>query len=821
MAAADSGGLIDHSREIRLRTITNEYLNFLDDSTTSKIYAQKIEDMIKDESVRLLVNLNHVRERMNPERAEGLIANFVDEIICFQEALKETITKAASDFARKRDFYVGFEGAFGDRHVNPRSLKAAFLGNMVCCEGIVTKCSSVRPKVVRSVHYCPATGKTLERKYTDLTSYDAFPSSTVYPTEDENKNPLETEFGLSHYKNHQTFTIQELPECAPAGQLPRSVDIIADDDMADRCNPGDRVRIVGLYRSLPNKQQGFSSGTFRSILIANNIQLVSKEDTPSFGGQDITNIRKMSKRKDVVDILARSLAPSICGHEEVKKAILCLLLGGCEKILDNGSRLRGDINVLLIGDPSVAKSQLLRYVLHTAPRAVTTTGRGSSGVGLTAAVTTDADNGERRLEAGAMVLADRGIVCIDEFDKMSDIDRTAIHEVMEQGRVTIAKAGIHAKLNARCSVLAAANPVSGRYDLYKTPMENISMQDSLLSRFDLIFVLLDEHEPNLDQTIANHVLKLHQYRTPGEPDGTVLPMGRAVETMSTFDLQEEEGSHTTEVYEKDKGWTANEGNQKILSMEFVRKYIHMAKEVKPVLTEEASEFISECYSELRSFDTTKSDRDRTMPITARQLETMIRLSTAMARARMSKKIDRADAEKAYQLLHFACFKEKPRVRMEFEERRRKKKDSAQGEASDDDMDVDDDDDGDQPTQAPSSTSTRPSKRRRGGDEEEAESQEAESMETQESGSSGAPSTKRQKTDAPAISVDRYKKFKRFVRTASDRIGQDMISLDQIRQAVQEEAGSQGFSDDEFSAGVDRLQSENIIMVSADNNIVFI
>ncbi|PIO28802.1 hypothetical protein AB205_0047490 [Aquarana catesbeiana] len=638
-----------------LREAQREYLDFLDDEEDQGIYQSKVRDMISDNQL------------MN-QAFEGLIA--------FQRALKDFVASIDATYAKQyEDFYIGLEGSFGSKHVTPRTLTSRFLGSVVCVEGIVTKCSLVRPKVVRSVHYCPATKKTIERKYTDMTSLDAFPS-----TADEENNPLETEFGLSLYKDHQTITIQEMPEKAPAGQLPRSVDIILDDDLVDKVKPGDRVQIIGTYRCLPSKQNGYTSGSFRTILIACNVAQMSKEVSPVFSADDLAKIKKFSKThsKDVFEQLSRSLAPSIHGHHYIKKAILCMLLGGVEKVLDNGTRIRGDINVLLIGDPSVAKSQLLRYVLSTAPRAITTTGRGSSGVGLTAAVTTDQETGERRLEAGAMVLADRGVVCIDEFDKMSDMDRTAIHEVMEQGRVTIAKAGIHARLNARCSVLAAANPVYGRYDQYKTPMENIGLQDSLLSRFDLLFIMLDQMDPEQDREISDHVLRMHRYRGAGEQDGDVCILSCACTAQCIFST---DFNPCTDVgvfvvtqlmnlaKEPAKAGVGCWHREKTVSKEFMRKYIHVAKLFKPLLTSEAANYIAEEYSRLRSQDQMSTDVARTSPVTARSLETLIRLSTAHAKVRMSKTVQLQDAEAAVELVQYAYFK-----KVLEKEKKRKKKD---------------------------------------------------------------------------------------------------------------------------------------------------
>jgi len=818
-----------------LREIQREYLDFLDDDQDQGFYSGKVKDMITENRHRLIVNINDLR-RKKPQRAKAMIENSFEELGCFQRALKEFVSAVDATYGKNFDeFLVGFDGSFGANHVSPRTLLSSFIGTMICVEGIVTKCSLINPKVVRSVHYCPATKKVIERKYTDMTSLDAFPSSSAYPTKDDEGNLLETEFGLSKYKDHQTFTVQEMPEKAPAGQLPRSVDIIVDDDLVDLSKPGDRVQVVGTYRCLPSKNNGFTNATFKTVLIANNVQILNKEVDFLFTTEDVKKIKKFAHQKqgDVFDILAGSIAPSIHGHDYIKKAVLCMLLGGVEKILPNGTRLRGDINVLLIGDPSVAKSQMLRYVLYTAPRAIATTGRGSSGVGLTAAVTTDNETGERRLEAGAMVLADRGIVCIDEFDKMSDIDRTAIHEVMEQGKVTIAKAGIQAKLNARCSVLAAANPIYGRYDAFKTPMENIAMQDSLLSRFDLIFVILDTIETENDRTIADHVIRMHRYRAPNEQDGDVLPFGCDVDLLTTLN-QDENHEVDLQVYDKydpTLHGPAHVGKtkQKFVNLMFMRKYVHLAKGLKPQLTKEAADLIAEEYTKLRNQDNLENDHlARTQPVTARTLETLIRLATAHAKARLSNKVEAKDADVAIELIRYACFK-----KVLEKEKRHKRKEAENHDGEEEEEEVPDEAETEKENNPRPQTRSKNKRPLRGSEdeeeEEEAEEEEGEEEEaeaqvddmesqprkrsrrrTQQNSQSKSQTVT---TVGPILTSEKLKDFKSMLFKLFHKERTQALPMKSIMDYAQSE--SIKFSQNDIKGALSTMQDDNQIMLSDD------
>ncbi|KAG6919593.1 MCM DNA helicase complex subunit [Tephrocybe rancida] len=663
---------------------------FLESDSPIYNYKDDIHRMLRNDLTRLIINIDDLRD-YNREFADGLLKQPTDFLPAFDDALSSIVQRvhdAEKHEIASKSYRIGFSGSFGDHHVSPRTLHAAHLGKMISLEGIITRCSLVRPKMLKSVHYCPETNLFLAREYRDATTSTSNlpPTSSVLPQTDDDGHPLQTEYGLCVFRDHQRISIQEMPERAPAGQLPRSTDIILDDDLVDKCKPGDRIQLVGVYRSIG----GGSNGAFKSLILANNINLLSSKigggiaQTP-LTDTDIRTINQLSKRSNIYTLLYESLAPSIYGHEYIKRAILLLLLGGAEKNLPNGTHIRGDINLLMVGDPSTAKSQLLRFVLGTAPLAIATTGRGSSGVGLTAAVTTDKDTGERRLEAGAMVLADRGVVCIDEFDKMSDVDRVAIHEVMEQQTVTIAKAGIHTSLNARCSVVAAANPIYGQYDIHKDPHKNIALPDSLLSRFDLLFIVTDDVEEVRDRKIADHVLRAHRYLPPGVEEGTpchdildqplsvdgpnVAGEGDAVDTspFEKFDpllhigLTDNNKTGRTTRSSKPK-------KKEILSIPFVKKYIQYAKsKPAPALTKGAADHIVQVYASLRNVDM-EGNNKKTSPLTARTLETLIRLATAHAKARLSPKVEEADAKQAEEIMRFALFKEVPK-----RQRRKKRK----------------------------------------------------------------------------------------------------------------------------------------------------
>ncbi|KAF8343907.1 uncharacterized protein EI90DRAFT_3284457 [Cantharellus anzutake] len=638
-------------------------------------YDNAIQKMLAIDRTRLIVNLDDLREHSatSQQLAEGLLKRPNEFIPACELALRESVHLKHDPDKHNidgKDYKLGFNGSFGDHHLTPRTLRATHLGKMISVEGIVTRCSLVRPKMLRSVHYCSDTSFFHAKEYHDGMSVSTHaPTSSVIPHTDDDGNHLQMEFGLSTFRDHQRISIQEMPECAPAGLLPRSIDVIMDDDLVDTCKPGDRVQLVGVYRSM-----GGGGGGFKAILVANYaVLLASKSGTSlaqaSLSDTDIRYINKLSKRPDIFTLLSDSLAPSIFGHEYIKKAVLLLLLGGTEKNLPNGTHIRGDINILMIGDPSTAKSQMLRFVLNTAPLAIATTGRGSSGVGLTAAVTSDKETGERRLEAGAMVLADKGVVCIDEFDKMSDIDRTAMHEVMEQQTVTIAKAGIHTSLNARCSVIAAANPTYGQYDVHKDPHRNIALPDSLLSRFDLLFVVTDDVDEIRDRNIADHILRMHRYLPPGAEEGAPLSDSRlqwlAVEAPSA-DFSSLPTQSPFERYnpllhagiiEGSRRKSRRKSNKEILTITFVKKYLQYAKaRPPPQLTRGAADWIAEVYTNFRNDDIDKNTK-RTSPLTARTLETLIRLATAHAKSRLSSTIDEIDAGVAESILKYALFKE--------------------------------------------------------------------------------------------------------------------------------------------------------------------
>ncbi|TPX72100.1 hypothetical protein SpCBS45565_g00480 [Spizellomyces sp. 'palustris'] len=412
----------------------------------------------------------------------------------------------------------------------------------------------------------------------------------------------------SKFVDQQTLKLQETPGMVPVGELPRHLLLSADRSLSNKVVPGTRVTVTGIF-SIFNQNSGRNNKAGGAVAVRSPyLRVVGMQVDVDGNGRGIRTFTeeeeeeflRMARRENLYEEFAASIAPSIYGSLDIKKAIACLLFGGSKKVLPDGMRLRGDINVLLLGDPGTAKSQLLKFVEKVAPIGVYTSGKGSSAAGLTASVIRDPGSREFYLEGGAMVLADGGVVCIDEFDKMREEDRVAIHEAMEQQTISIAKAGITTILNSRTSVLAAANPVFGRYDDMKSPGENIDFQSTILSRFDLIFIVKDEHNEARDQTIARHVLQVHM--------NTVT---RERENVADIDIQK------------------------------MRSYISYCKtKCAPRLTADAAKKLSSHFVELRSRARSLASADGTstksaVPITVRQLEAIIRISESLAKMTLS------------------------------------------------------------------------------------------------------------------------------------------------------------------------------------------
>ena len=646
-----------------------------------------IQDATKKNLSRVTIDINRMRES-DPSLVNMVLKNPLKIIPLMEKKLDEISTGFKSEKVqsntiqskKEEKMHLNLQGMLGTHLVSPRGLTAELTNQYVGVQGIVTRISEVRSKLVYSVHYCEETKKGNIKEYNDqmkiaestntygqplngnfeIGKASGFMNNAI-PQRDINHNPLTLEYGHSKFKNNQTILLQEPPERTPLGQLPRSVEVILEGDLVDKVKPGDRIQVNGVFKTISTMSTNTSGGV-KTVLIGTNVQELNNDiQQNEFTGDDLKRIRELAKQKNVFDVLANSIAPGIYGHQDIKRALVLQLLGGNETNLEDGTHLRGDINILMIGDPSTAKSQFLRYMLNTAPNAINTTGKGSTGVGLTAAVVVDKDLGERHLEAGAMVLGDRGIVCIDEFDKMNEVDRVAIHEVMEQQTVTIAKAGIHVSLNARCSVLAAANPIYGQYQSELSASRNIGFPDSLLSRFDLCFIVLDEHSSELDRKISEKVIDNHMFTIDAAKFGD-----DAEDKVIEPEIKLEENKKTT-MYEKFNPRSKSDNNN-ILTKEFLRKYIYYAKsKINPTLTRESTECISKSWSNLRERSISDEYKGKTIPVTVRTLESLIRLATAFAKARLSQKVEKQDALNAVELLTNSFFPENEGKILEQEE----------------------------------------------------------------------------------------------------------------------------------------------------------
>lgn len=489
-----------------------------------------------------------------------------------------------------------------------RELRAKHLNQLIVIEGIVRQATPVRPQVVNARFECPSCGTII----------------SVLQLEKNFREPMRCSCGrktgfklmVKEMVDVQKLVIEESSESLKGSEQPRRLNIFLKEDlvepkMEEKTTPGARIKAIGILKEVPiPTTTGAISTAFDFALEVNN--MIPMEDTfedLEISDEDERQIHELAADPEIYTKLAASIAPSICGanYDNIKLAIALQLLGGVKRIKSDGTKGRGDIHILLVGDPGVAKSVMLKFVSNIAPKSRYIVGRAATGAGLTATVVKDELLRGWALEAGAMVLANKGIACLDELEKMSEEDRSAMHEAMEQQTITISKANVQATLRAETSVLGAANPKFGRFDLYQPVANQIEMAPTLINRFDLIFIMKDIPDRARDEAIAIHVLAEHR----------------------------------------------SAGAKSQIEPDFLKKYISYAKQrVFPELTEKAVEEIKNFYVELRNMPSVTENLVRPIPISARQLEALIRLSEASARARLSKKVLKEDARRAIDIMHF-------------------------------------------------------------------------------------------------------------------------------------------------------------------------
>lgn len=516
----------------------------------------------------------------------------------------------------------------GMRELNPNDID-----KLVSVKGLVLRASAIIPDMKVAFFKCNACDHTIAVEI----DRGVISEPTKCPRQVCGQvNSMTLVHNRSSFADKQVIKLQETPDLVPDGQTPHSINLCVYDELVDTCRAGDRVEVCGIFRSLPvrvNARQRALKSLYKTYLDVVHIKKIDSrrmgpdpstiqtlqadtqevEQVRKLSAEDIAKVKEISQRDDLYEVLARSLAPSVYEMDDVKKGILLQLFGGANKQFQKGGRYRGDINVLLCGDPSTSKSQILQYVHKISPRGIYTSGKGSSAVGLTAYITRDVDTKQLVLESGALVLSDGGVCCIDEFDKMSDATRSVLHEVMEQQTISIAKAGIITTLNARTSILASANPIHSRYDPNLPVTSNIDLPPPLLSRFDLVYLILDKVDESIDRQLANHITDMYLEDVPETVSAnTILP----VETLSI--------------------------------------YIQYAKEnIHPVITSESKSELVRAYVEMRKMGDDVRSSEKRITATTRQLESIIRLGEAHAKMRLSPTVDLIDVKEAVRLIKSA------------------------------------------------------------------------------------------------------------------------------------------------------------------------